>query len=180
MSPMRPELSWTDVERLSGELARHLPAASGCPSFDRVVGVARGGLVPAVLVAGLLDVKAFESVQVLFYDGATRLDRPRRIGRAPAAAGPGGDPARTLVVDEILDTGRTMAFVREMLPAATYATLVARRSDPPLAQHAGLTAHGVGGEPGLRVWAGAVLDTAAWILFPWSPAEDRDAAREAP
>lgn len=176
MKVLRSELTWNDVDRLSLALARDLPAAAGFDSFDRVVGVSRGGLIPAVLIASHLQVKRVETVQVRLYDGGTRLDAPRLFGERPAPTGPGGDPSRTLVIDEILDSGRTMAFLRTMLPEATFAFLVARETEREAVRRSGsLSAYTCGGASAPLVWAAEGMPTEDWILFPWSPPEDREA-----
>jgi xanthine phosphoribosyltransferase len=178
MRVLQSELTWNDVDRLSAALAQGLPAAVGVDSFDRVVGVSRGGLIPAVLIASHLRVKRIETVQVRLYDGDTRLASPRLFGSPPEAAGPRGDPARTLVVDEIFDSGRTMEFLRAMLPHATFAVLVARETGRSALRRSGsLCAYAATGGGDDVIWAAEGVATDEWILFPWSPPEDR-AARD--
>jgi xanthine phosphoribosyltransferase len=178
MGAARDELGWADVERLAGVLAAQVAGAAGVQGFDRVLGVARGGLVPAVLLACHLGVKQLESVQVRLYDGARRLPAPRLLGPAPASAGPSGDPARTLVVDEIFDSGATMSHLHRLLPRATLCALVARHApDRPVRTHGDLRGYACAADPtgATIVWAVEAIETDAWILFPWSPPEDRAA-----
>ena len=174
------DLSWDDVERLTGVLAAHLPTEASGPAarprvFDRIVGVARGGLIPAVLLASKLEIKQLESVQVRLYEGTTKLDAPAIVGGRPAASGPSGDPARTLVVDEILDSGTTLRFLRDFYPEACFAVLLGRRAAERGERSGALTAIpcGAGSPP---VWVAGGLDSDDWVLFPWSPPEDRAAA----
>jgi xanthine phosphoribosyltransferase len=167
------EIAWPEVERLAGVLAAAL--AEGLPPFDRVVAVARGGLVAAALVAGRLEIERVESVQVRHYDDGRRLPGPRLIGAAPAPSGPGGDPTRTLVVDEILESGATMRLLQGLLPAATCGVLLAKR-DP---SSGTLTARGLPafapspGGAGQSVFAAGVARPDRWLLFPWSGARER-------
>ncbi len=168
-------LDWDDVSRLAARLASSISAATGVQSFDRIIGVARGGLVPAVLVASQLGVKRVETVQVRLYDGAVRLDAPRVVGVLPAPAGPSGDPTRTLVVDEILDSGATLRFLQTSLPEARYGALVARQASEGAATDTGLlrcTLAPEEGPPPRPVWVATGIVTEAWVLFPWSPPED--------
>ena len=175
-------ITWGDVDRLSRQVADRLPALSGVDSFDRVIGISRGGLVPAVLIGSHLEIKRIESAQVRFYDGDQKLAEPILVGARPSAYGPSGDPARTLIVDEILDSGATMDFLRGLFPEATLAALVARHPDCEAAGPGGLIPCTSDPSQGAaaRVWVAEGLGTDRWILFPWSPPEDRAAeTREA-
>ncbi|MDF1702654.1 MAG: phosphoribosyltransferase family protein [Planctomycetota bacterium] len=172
MATITSELAWHDVEGLATELATKLPVVSGVAEFDRVVAVARGGLIPAALVAGALGVKRVETVQVALYDGSAKAPVPRMLGAAPPATGPSGAPERTLVIDEMVDSGATLRFLQGLYPQASYAVLVARIGDERPQAEEGLARIG-DAESAHGVWAAATLATERWILFPWSPAEDR-------
>ncbi|MDJ0520995.1 MAG: phosphoribosyltransferase family protein [Planctomycetota bacterium] len=167
-------LAWNDVEACADLLAEHLPAACGEPEFDRIIGVARGGLVPAVLVAAKLRVKRVESVQVRYYDGDRRLDAPVMLGSAPTPYGPSGNPAKTLIVDELVDSGETMRHLSTIFPDAQLATLIARQRGEAPAARSGLLPwindpEGAADRP---VWVARAVPTEQWILFPWSSAAD--------
>ena len=167
MNAPRSRLAWQDVARLVASLASGLRAAQGDPAFERVVGVARGGLVPAALLATALGVERVETVQVRAYQGTTPLDQGATLlGPAPEAGG------RVLVVDEILDSGRTLGFLRALLPEATQAVLVARDPEGGMISEHGLWRDPAGGEGARGPWAAEVLRSDAWVVFPWSPPED--------
>lgn len=172
MATITSELSWHDVERLAAQLATKLPVASGVVEFDRVIAVARGGLIPASLVAAALGVKRVETVQVALYDGSAKAPAPRLLGAAPTEVGPSGAPERTLVIDEMVDSGATLRFLQGLYPQASYAVLVARVGDA-TPETGGALARVGDADSAQGVWAAATLATERWILFPWSPAEDR-------
>ncbi len=174
----RNTVTWQDVDAWSRDLAARLPAVCGVAAFDRVVGIARGGLVPAVLVATHLGVKRIESVQVRLYDGGTKLPQPTLIGAAPSRAGPSGDGNRTLLVDEIVDSGETLRFLAGLYPEAHRAALVMRETQQALPQRFGLgwRPDDASAADGQGVWVASRLATDRWVIFPWSPAEDRDRA----
>ena len=165
---------WGRIEALVTRLVTGLHAAHPA-GFDRVVGVARGGLVPAALLAQVAGIKQLESIQVLLYEGTVKHDAPRFLGGRPAAAGPSGDPGRTLIVDEILDTGETIEALAALYPDAVYAVLLGRH-----ARERGTTAYDLlrvpTSEAGPDVWVADTVAGDAWVLFPWSPAEDRGGA----
>jgi hypoxanthine phosphoribosyltransferase len=172
MSP-KLALGWEEVERLVLLLAERLHSGgSGANGrIDRVVAVARGGLVPAVLLAARLGVRAIESVRAVHYDADRRLEVPRIVGVVPAPDGPAGDPRATLVVDDVLETGGTLRRLAETFPEARYAVLVAKREDPACAREIPCSV----GVPGASVeaTAAAVEGMARWVVFPWSDREER-------
>lgn len=85
------------------ELTRRL-AALELPAVDLVVGIGRGGVIPAALVAQRLscDLKV---IAVRFRDGAHRPERA-----VPQVTPPGFDVAgrRVLLVDDVARTGATL------------------------------------------------------------------------
>ena len=172
-------VSWSDIDRLSRSVADKLPAVAGVAAFDRVIGISRGGLIPAVLIGSHLQIKRIESAQVRFYDGDKKLSGPILVGAAPSPCGPSGDPCRTLIVDEILDSGSTMNFLRRLFPEATLAALVTRHTDERPSEDGGLLSLATAPWEGVstHVWVAESLETERWILFPWSPPEDLEAAR---
>lgn len=178
----RTDLDWGDIDRLTGHLAAHLPglldaAGSGTADFDRIVGVARGGLIPAVLIASKLEVKCLESVQVRLYEGSRKLAAPELVGMRPGQAGPSGDPGRTLIVDEMLDSGTTLRFLGDLYPQACFAVLLGRHAAQRGVVQGALMALPAGPSDvsAPSVWVAEGIEGEDWILFPWSPLEDRAA-----
>jgi xanthine phosphoribosyltransferase len=116
-------VTWDQFHRDSRALAWRL---SGEGPFDAVVAIARGGLVPAAIVARELNIRVVESVAIKSYDhqnqGQVRILKPiseqvlesARVGK------------RVLIVDDLVDTGATARIVREMLPGAHFATVYAK------------------------------------------------------
>ena len=116
-------VTWDQFHRDSRSLAWRL---QGMGPFDAVIAIARGGLVPATIVARELNIRTIESVSVKSYDhqnqGEVRVLKaisPELIGKANA----GG---RMLIVDDLVDTGATARIVRDMLPGAHFATVYAK------------------------------------------------------
>ena len=87
----------------------HQVAASGFQP-DILLGIARGGLLPAGALAYALDVKNLFTISVEFYTGVdTRLDVPVML--PPFLDVHDLDEAKVLVVDDVVDTGRTLELV---------------------------------------------------------------------
>jgi hypoxanthine phosphoribosyltransferase len=79
---------------------------------DILLGIARGGLVPAGALAYALDCKNLFTISVEFYTGVdTRLDVPVML--PPFLDARDLDQARVLIVDDVADTGRTLELVHQ-------------------------------------------------------------------
>ncbi len=83
---------------------------------DAILGVVRGGLLVAAGLAYALDIKDVRHVNVEYYtDAGETLAAPLLIGDQPHLADLDGK--RVLVADDVADTGATLHFVRNLLPA---------------------------------------------------------------
>lgn len=77
---------------------------------DILLGIARGGLVPAGALAYALDCKNLFTISVEFYTGVdSRLDVPVML--PPFLDARDLDQAKVLVVDDVADTGKTLELV---------------------------------------------------------------------
>lgn len=93
-----------DVEILADQCRAYAP--------DLILAVARGGLVPAQFLAYALDVRRVEVIQALSYDDT--------VQRATVSIEGGCDLAgatRVLIVDDIIDSGKTADAVTRYLEA---------------------------------------------------------------
>jgi len=86
--------------------------------FKGIIAVARGGLVPAAIVARELDIRLVDTVCIASYD-----DKVQRHGEALILKPVEGDGSGWLVIDDLVDSGATFRHLRKMLPKAHYATV---------------------------------------------------------
>ena len=108
----RERLSWDQFGEASRELARSILADGFAPEV--VVAIARGGLLPAGAIAYALGVKNCGALNVEFYTGiGTVLDAPEVLPPALDIAYLGG--RRVLLVDDVADSGRTLALAVALL-----------------------------------------------------------------
>lgn len=78
---------------------------------DVILGVARGGWVPARLLADFFRIKETANIKIDFYnDINTREEEPRITQAAPDLSG-----KKVLVVDDVADTGKSLQKVIEQL-----------------------------------------------------------------
>ncbi|MDQ1579704.1 MAG: uncharacterized protein QOD05_479 [Microbacteriaceae bacterium] len=110
----REILGWLEF----GEAARHLASdvvESGYEP-DLVIAIARGGLLLAGAVAYALDVKSCGALNVEFYTGVDeRLPAP--VVLPPLLDDAALEGKRVLLVDDVSDSGRTLAMAVELIRA---------------------------------------------------------------
>jgi xanthine phosphoribosyltransferase len=139
-------VSWEELHRNGRALAWRMMEKG---PFKGVVAVTRGGLVPAAIVARELDLRFIETVCIMAY----RDDRS--VGEVDIIKGvdleDGG--AGWLIVDDLVDSGITAKYVRDMIPNAHFATIYAKPK----------------GRPRVDTFITEVSQD-TWILFPWDQA----------
>jgi xanthine phosphoribosyltransferase len=141
-------VSWDQFHRDTRALTWRLAEVG---PFLGIVCVTRGGLVPAAIVARELDIRLIETVCVASYEHRTQGDLNILKGIADKMRNLGGEGGkRVLIVDDLVDTGKTARVVRELLPAAHFATVYAKPMGRPLVD---------------TFITEVSQDT--WIYFPW-------------
>ncbi|XKH58883.1 xanthine phosphoribosyltransferase [Halomonas sediminis] len=124
-----------DVRRLCHQLVER--------DFKGIVAITRGGLIPAALIARELNVRLIDTVCIKSYDHQEQ-------GSLEVLKGVEHDGDGWLLVDDLVDTGKTARAVREMLPKAHFVTIYAKPDGRPLVDQ-------------------YVTEVAqqCWIQFPW-------------
>lgn len=142
-------VSWDQFHRDARALAWRLSSAG---PFEAIVCITRGGLVPAAIVARELGLRIIETVCIASYhDYSQQGDLKLLKGISADVAKLGGDGGtKVLVIDDLVDTGKTARLVRELLPKAHFATVYAK----PL------------GRPLVDTFITEVSQD-TWIFFPW-------------
>lgn len=118
-------VSWDQLHRDSRALAWRLTGTD----WNAIVSITRGGLVPAAIVARELEVRLIDTACVASYDDKAQGEMTV-LKRVDAAQYDGGE--NVLIVDDLVDTGKTARLVREMLPKAHFATVYAKPEGRPL------------------------------------------------
>jgi len=142
-------VSWDQFHRDARALAWRL-AESG--PFSAIVCITRGGLVPAAIVARELNLRLIETVCVSSYHDYVKQGDLRVLkGVADSIVQMGGGGGKgVLIVDDLVDTGKTAKVVRELLPGAHFAAVYAK----PM------------GRPMVDTFITEVSQD-TWIYFPW-------------
>ena len=108
------------------------------------------GMAPAMIVARELDVRNVDTVSVKSYHHQERADAV--ILKAPDAELM-GDGTGILVIDDLVDSGKTLELVRSKYPKAHFATVYAKPQ----------------GRPMVDTFITEVSQD-TWIFFPWDMA----------
>ena len=115
-------VSWDQLHRDARALAWRLSAVN---KWDAIVCITRGGLVPSAIVARELGIRHIDTVCINSYHdyrNQGEVEVLKGVSREVIDLG-AGEGERVLVVDDLVDTGRTARVVKEMLPRAHLATV---------------------------------------------------------
>lgn len=145
-------ISWDQIHRDSRALAWRLdgqgPLEGG--AWKGIVAITRGGMAPAMIVARELDVRTVDTISVKSYNH--QMQREAQVLKAPSAELM-GDGEGILVLDDLVDSGKTLELVRRLYPRAHYATVYAKPK----------------GRPMVDTFITEVSQD-TWIFFPWDMA----------
>jgi len=130
------ELSWKNINRIVDKIEAQVRDKG----YTAVVGLARGGVVPAIMLSHRLGIK-FESVTWQTRDGGFQ-----EIGRLNNIV----NREKVLIVDDICDSGLTLTQVKANHPDADVAVLVTK-VDTKLVDFVGETYY----------------NDNRWVVFPW-------------
>lgn len=121
-------VSWEELHRNSRALSWRLLELG---PWKGIIAITRGGLVPAAILARELDIRLIDTVCISSYE-ATASEGAQQQGELQLLKAAAGDGEGMLLVDDLVDTGKTAKYVRELLPKAHFATVYAKPSGKPL------------------------------------------------
>ncbi|PXF30689.1 xanthine phosphoribosyltransferase [Pokkaliibacter plantistimulans] len=153
-------VSWDELHRNARALSWRLLEMG---PWKGIVAITRGGLVPAAIIARELDIRLIDTICIVSY-ASKGAEAAQHQGQLNVLKGVEGDGEGMLLIDDLVDTGKTARAVREMLPKAHFATIYAKPAGKPLVD---------------TFITEVSQDT--WIRFPWdmeyafsTPLADRD------
>ena len=117
-------VSWDQLHRDARALAWRLDGKGpDNGAWKAIVGITRGGMVPAAIIARELNIRVIDTISVKGYDHQTQSE-PRVI-KSPQADLM-GDGEGILIIDDLVDSGKTLELVRRLYPRAHFATVYAK------------------------------------------------------
>jgi adenine/guanine phosphoribosyltransferase-like PRPP-binding protein len=136
-------ISWEQLHRDSKALAWRLVDMK---AWKGIVAITRGGLVPASIIARELEIRLVDTICISSYDY-------QQQGEAKILKTPQADSEDWLLIDDLVDTGKTARIVRKLHPKAHFATVYAKPA----------------GRPVVDTFV-TEFSQDTWILFPWDAA----------
>lgn len=144
-------ISWDQIHRDSRALAWRLDGRGPDDGTWRaIVAITRGGMAPAMIMARELDIRTVDTISVKSY---SHQDQAEAVVLKAPDADMMGDGTGILVVDDLVDSGKTLELVRKMYPNAHFATVYAKPK----------------GRPQVDTFITEVSQD-TWIFFPWDMA----------
>lgn len=119
-------VSWEEIHRNTKALAWKLldqgPLEGG--KWKGIIAITRGGMVPACIIARELEILNIETFCITSYsdtDSAGDQHSQTKILKSPDSVDNDGEG--WLVIDDLVDTGKTFELARQTLPKAHYACI---------------------------------------------------------
>ena len=134
-------ITWGKLDTLVEKLIVDIETSN--IEFTKIVGVARGGCVPAVMLSNRLNIP-FESILWQTRDGSSRNEQ--RLNQIVSHE-------TALVVDDIYDSGKTFQTMHEVIApwhTVHWAALTSKKDDE-----------------FLDFCANSLYDSKDWVTFPW-------------
>ncbi len=137
-------VTWAEVHRDSKYLVRKLMPLG---PWNGIVALTRGGLVPAAIIAREMEIRVVDTLCITSYN--EQVQGNLEVLKVPEKAVlANGD--QWLLIDDLVDTGKTAREARRILPKAHFATVYAKPQGLP---HVHTFTHEVGQD--------------VWVFFPW-------------
>ncbi|MDD4556131.1 MAG: xanthine phosphoribosyltransferase [Alphaproteobacteria bacterium] len=135
-------ITWDDFHRDAKRLCDKIKKLG---KFDRIIAVSRGGLIPAGIISYEMDIRNVEAVSVSSYDGENLRD----FDEIKISISVDNVDEKTLVIDDLADTGNTFKLLRSIFPKAKYVCVYAKDA----------------GKPEADAYQEEMPNK--WIVFPW-------------
>jgi uncharacterized protein len=147
---VRDIVSWDDIMTMIGQLAEQLTE-----EYDVMLAITRGGMIPGAIIGYHIGLRNILVAAVQFY-----TDKAGERTSAPVFLQFPADPLlqgkRVLIIDEVWDSGRTIAAVISRVEQAGGIPITAVLHYKPAASTINLQPDHF------------VKETNAWIVYPWS------------
>jgi xanthine phosphoribosyltransferase len=122
-------LSWDELHRDTRLLARQLlNQQQPGEQWKGIISIARGGLIPGAILARELDLRVVDTLCIASYDH----DQQGEVNILKTIEGDGDG---YLLIDDLVDTGKTAEIAKQLLPQARFACVYAKPQGLALTEH---------------------------------------------
>lgn len=135
-------INWDEFHNHAKELCEKIKQSG---EYDKIVAISRGGLIPAGILAYELNIRNSQAINISSYDE----DKQRKDEDIEIFGNVGEVNEKTLIVDDLSDTGKTFRILRKIYPQAKYVAVYAKEK----------------GRSVVDIYACPMPDE--WIVFPW-------------
>ncbi len=135
-------LDWTTFHQDMKSLCSQIKQSG---DYNKIVAISRGGLLPAGIISYELDIRNTAVINIATYINGSHLQMDKFSGCESA----GIVDEKTLIVDDLSDSGQTFRLLRQQFPSAKFVTVYAKPA----------------GEKEADIYARKLPDS--WIVFPW-------------
>lgn len=159
-SKFKLNLTWEVIEGIVDTLADDIREEH--IEYTGILGITRGGVIPAILLAGALGIRDVKTFQLSRYHdgvpgevlGVASNDKVTLGGKWVNGK---WVPGKWLIVDDIVGTGDTLKKVQSIFPGTDMCALLARP----------------GYEGSVRVGRN-LTENQGWVVFPWERIRQED------
>jgi len=150
-------LTWIQIEKMCISLARKVARYKP----EVIVAISRGGLVPGRILSDILDISDVQVIRVKFYRtvGETELEPKIFQGQDLIIKG-----KKVLVVDDVADSGKSLAVIRAYL----------KRKNPAELKFATIHCKPIS----IFIPDFYVEETDKWVIYPWEKLEVKRELKE--
>ena len=136
-------ISWSDFHQDVKDLCKKIKDSG--QEFNKIVAISRGGFIPAGIIAYELDIRNSAVINISTYIGSKHLkldeiDKPQSVGPVDE---------KTLIIDDISDSGQTFEIMRRTFPNGKFVTVYTKEK----------------GVSQADIFEKQVPEK--WIVFPW-------------
>lgn len=114
-------IEWSDIDNRCQELLKNFSYNN--KTYDAIVGVARGGMIPATVLAYGLDVPLKMLLVSSFEEGERRGIKNKTDEQTIEFI----KNHKVLIIDDIYDTGQTADYITEQFPEADFVAIFDKR-----------------------------------------------------
>lgn len=145
-------LSWEDIQTLVDKVCAEIILSD--INITCIVGLSRGGLVPAVMIANQLDIREIYSYGLKSYNDENSPESIKTYQYFHPEYLHGQD---ILVVDDISDRGESLGYIKSRYESNPMHKLNIHTCTLTIKEHTDF----------IPTWFGSETPNNCWVMFPW-------------